>query len=553
MSAKPPESIMPSESNVLDVKGLQTVFFTNSGLFRAVDDVSFHVKRGETLAIVGESGCGKSVSALSIMRLVPNPPGRIVGGEILLDGTDLLALDEARMRQIRGNRISMIFQEPMTSLNPVIRIGDQIREAVRLHRDMSAKAAWEQAVEMLRLVRIPEPARRAQEYPHQLSGGMRQRAMIAMALACRPALLIADEPTTALDVTIQAQILALMVDLQKELGMGLILITHDLGVVAQTAQRVIVMYAGKKVEEADVETLFANPRHPYTRALLAAEPKGDPPPADHSAPMVASTDNLRVWFPIRKGFLRRTVAYVKAVDGVSLAIREGQTVGVVGESGSGETTLGLAILRLIRSEGPIVYCGRAIDGLTSKAMRPLRREMQVVFQDPYGSLSPRMSVAEIVEEGLVAQGVKMSTAERRRIAERALGDTGLDPSTLDRYPHEFSGGQRQRIAIARAMALDPRFVVLDEPTSALDMSIQAQIVDLLRELQRRRNLTYLFISHDLRVVRALASEIIVMRRGKVVESGEARKVFSAPQNDYTRALFAAAFANEATLDAVVSQ
>jgi microcin C transport system ATP-binding protein len=374
-----------------------------------------------------------------------------------------------------------------------------------------------------------------------------------MALANRPDLLIADEPTTALDVTVQAQILKLLKDLQTKLGMAMLFITHDLNVVRRIADDVIVMRQGKIVEAGETGSVFANPRHPYTQALLAAEPKGDPPPADHAAPMVASTDNLRVWFPIRKGFLRRTVAHVKAVDGVSLAIREGQTVGVVGESGSGKTTLGLAILRLIRSEGPIAYCGRAIDGLTSKAMRPLRREMQIVFQDPYGSLSPRMSVAEIVEEGLVAQGTKMNAAERRRVVERALADTGLDPSTLDRYPHEFSGGQRQRIAIARAMALDPRFVVLDEPTSALDMSIQAQIVDLLRELQRRRNLAYLFISHDLRVVRALASEIIVMRRGKVVESGEARAVFSAPQNDYTRALFAAAFANEATLDAVVNQ
>ena len=373
--------------------------------------------------------------------------------------------------------------------------------------------------------------------------------MIAMALANRPDLLIADEPTTALDVTVQAQILKLLKDLQTKLGMAMLFITHDLNVVRRIADDVIVMRQGKIVEAGETASVFADPRHPYTRALLAAEPKGDPPPADHAAPMVASADNLRVWFPIRKGFLRRTVAHVKAVDGVSLAIREGQTVGVVGESGSGKTTLGLAILRLIRSEGPIVYCGRAIDGLTSKAMRPLRREMQIVFQDPYGSLRPRMSVAEIVEEGLIAQGTKMNAAERRRVVERALADTGLDPSTLDRYPHEFSGGQRQRIAIARAMALDPRFVVLDEPTSALDMSIQAQIVDLLRELQRRRNLAYLFISHDLRVVRALASEIIVMRRGKVVESGEARAVFSAPQNDYTRALFAAAFANEATLDA----
>jgi microcin C transport system ATP-binding protein len=374
-----------------------------------------------------------------------------------------------------------------------------------------------------------------------------------MALANRPDLLIADEPTTALDVTVQAQILNLLKDLQTKFGMAMLFITHDLNVVRSIADDLIVMQRGTIVESGETARVFAHPRHPYTQALIAAEPKGAAPPADDAAPTVASAEGLRVWFPIKKGFFRRTVGHVKAVDGVSLKVREGQTVGVVGESGSGKTTLGLAMLRLIRSQGAIAYCGRAIDGLDSKAMRPLRREMQVVFQDPFGSLSPRMSVVEIVEEGLIAQGTRLNAAERRRIAERALGDTGLDPSTLDRYPHEFSGGQRQRIAIARAMALDPRFVVLDEPTSALDMSIQAQIVDLLRDLQKRRKLAYLFISHDLRVVRALASEIIVMRRGEVVESGEARSVFRAPQSDYTRALFAAAFANEATLSSVVSQ
>jgi microcin C transport system ATP-binding protein len=446
----------------------------------------------------------------------------------------------------------MVFQEPMTSLNPLHPIERQIGEIIALHHGRAA-ATPTRIVELLTEVGIVDPAQRLGAYPHQLSGGQRQRVMIAMALANRPDLLIADEPTTALDVTVQAQILKLLKDLQTKLGMAMLFITHDLNVVRRIADDVIVMRHGKIVEAGETASVFANPRHPYTQALLAAEPKGDAPLADPSAPTVASVDNLRVWFPIRKGFLRRTVAHVKAVDGVSLAVREGQTIGVVGESGSGKTTLGLAILRLIRSQGPIAYCGRAIDGLNSQAMRPLRREMQIVFQDPYGSLSPRMSVAEIVEEGLIAQGTKASAAERRRIAERALADTGLDPSTLDRYPHEFSGGQRQRIAIARAMALDPRFVVLDEPTSALDMSIQAQIVDLLRELQRRRNLAYLFISHDLRVVRALASEIIVMRRGKVVESGEARTVFSAPQNEYTRALFAAAFRVEADATGAVAQ
>ena len=377
--------------------------------------------------------------------------------------------------------------------------------------------------------------------------------MIAMALANRPDLLIADEPTTALDVTVQAQILKLLKDLQQKIGMAMLFITHDLNVVRRIADDVIVMQQGEIVEAGRMAEVFANPQHPYTQALLAAEPKGEAPPDDRSAPTIASAEDLKVWFPIKRGLFRRTVGYVKAVDGVSLAVREGQTVGVVGESGSGKTTLGHAILRLIRSEGAIAYCGRPIQGSDAKAMRPLRREMQVVFQDPFGSLSPRMSVAEIVEEGLIAQGTKLNAAERRRVAERALADTGLDTSTLDRYPHEFSGGQRQRIAIARAMALDPKFVVLDEPTSALDMSIQAQIVDLLRDLQKRRKLAYLFISHDLKVVRALASEIIVMRRGKVVESGDAKAVFASPQNEYTRALFAAAFANEATLTGVVSQ
>jgi microcin C transport system ATP-binding protein len=537
---------------LLDVRELSIAFAQSGERRTVVDRVSFRLEKGRTLALVGESGSGKTVTAQAIVRLLPQPAASYPSGEIFFRGRDVLEMSVDELRAMRGHAVTMVFQEPMTSLNPLHTIERQIGEIIALHHGRAA-VTQKRIVELLTEVGIVDPAQRLQAYPHQLSGGQRQRVMIAMALANRPDLLIADEPTTALDVTVQAQILKLLKDLQERLGMAMLFITHDLNIVRRIADDVIVMRQGKIVEAGETPSVFANPRHPYTRALLAAEPKGDPPRADQAATTIASADNLRVWFPIRKGFLRRTVAHVKAVDGVSLAIREGQTVGVVGESGSGKTTLGLAILRLIRSQGPIVYCGRAIDGLTSKAMRPLRREMQIVFQDPYGSLSPRMSVAEIVEEGLIAQGTKMNAAERRRIAERALADTGLDPSTLDRYPHEFSGGQRQRIAIARAMALDPRFVVLDEPTSALDMSIQAQIVDLLRELQRRRNLAYLFISHDLRVVRALASEIIVMRRGKVVESGDARTVFGAPQNDYTRALFAAAFANEATLDAVVNQ
>jgi microcin C transport system ATP-binding protein len=537
---------------LIDVRDLSIAFSQGGERRIVVDRVSFRLEKGRALALVGESGSGKTVTAQAIVRLLPQPAASYPSGEVLFRGRDVLKMSDGELRAMRGAAVTMVFQEPMTSLNPLHTIERQVGEIIALHHGRAA-ATKERIVELLTEVGIIDPAQRLGAFPHQLSGGQRQRVMIAMALANRPDLLIADEPTTALDVTVQAQILALLKDLQAKLGMAMLFITHDLNVVRRIADEVIVMRQGQFVEVGETARVFADPRHPYTRALMAAEPKGDAPLANRAAPTVAATENLRVWFPIRHGFLRRTVGYVKAVDGVSLAVREGETVGVVGESGSGKTTLGLAMLRLIRSEGPIAYCGRAIDDLNSKAMRPLRREMQVVFQDPYGSLSPRMSVAEIVEEGLIALGTRMSAAERRRVAERALGDTGLDPSTLDRYPHEFSGGQRQRIAIARAMALDPRFVVLDEPTSALDMSIQAQIVDLLRELQKRRSLAYLFISHDLRVVRALASEIIVMRRGKVVESGEARAVFHAPQNDYTRALFAAAFRVEADATGAVAQ
>ena len=446
----------------------------------------------------------------------------------------------------------MVFQEPMTSLNPLHNIEKQIGEIIELHEVRGANTRA-RVVELLTEVGVADPASRLGAFPHQLSGGQRQRVMIAMALANRPDLFIADEPTTALDVTVQAQILKLLKELQAKLGMAMLFITHDLGIVRKIAGDVAVMQRGRIVEAGKTHDVFANPRHEYTRALLAAEPKGEAPRADASAETIVSADNVRVWFPIRKGLLRRTVAHVKAVDGVSIEVREGQTVGVVGESGSGKTTLGLAILRLIRSQGPIVYCGRAIDGLTVKQMRPLRRDMQIVFQDPFGSLSPRLSVAEIVEEGLLAQQRPLNKAERREAVARALADTGLDPETMDRYPHEFSGGQRQRIAIARAMALDPKFVVLDEPTSALDMSVQAQIVDLLRDLQKRRALAYLFISHDLKVVRALASDILVMRRGKVVESGVARDVFASPREDYTKALFSAAFSIEADATGAVNQ
>jgi microcin C transport system ATP-binding protein len=537
---------------LVEVRDLSIAFAQGGERKVVVDRVSFTLEKGRALALVGESGSGKTVTAQAIVRLLPRPAASYPTGEILFRGRDVLKMPDGELRDMRGSAVTMVFQEPMTSLNPLHPIEKQIGEIIALHQGRAA-ATRQRIVELLAEVGIADPGERLGAYPHQLSGGQRQRVMIAMALANRPDLLIADEPTTALDVSVQAQILKLLKDLQQKIGMAMLFITHDLNVVRRIADDVIVMQRGEIVEAGPMADVFAHPQHPYTRALLAAEPKGEPPPGDRSAPTIASAENLRVWFPIKRGFFRRTVGHVKAVDGVSLDVREGETVGVVGESGSGKTTLGLAMLRLIRSEGPIAYCGRAIQGLNAKAMRPLRREMQVVFQDPFGSLSPRMSVAEIVEEGLIAQGTKLNAAERRRVAERTLADTGLDPSTLDRYPHEFSGGQRQRIAIARAMALDPKFVVLDEPTSALDMSIQAQIVDLLRDLQKRRQLAYLFISHDLKVVRALASEIIVMRRGKVVESGEARTVFASPQSDYTRALFAAAFSNEATLTSVVSQ
>ena len=537
---------------LLDVRDLSIAFAQGETRKRVVEGVSFTLQKGRALALVGESGSGKTVTAQAIVRLLPQPAASYPTGEILYDGRDVLKMSDANLRDMRGKGVTMVFQEPMTSLNPLHTIERQIGEIIALHHGRAA-ATKERIVELLTEVGIVDPAERLGAYPHQLSGGQRQRVMIAMALANRPDLLIADEPTTALDVTVQAQILKLLKDLQSRVGMAMLFITHDLNIVRRIADDVIVMQKGRIVEAGETAKVFADPQHPYTKALLAAEPKGEPPTPDASAPIVARADDVKVWFPIKRGFFRRTVGYVKAVDGVSVAVREGETVGVVGESGSGKTTLGHAMLRLIRSEGPILFLGKRIDGFDRAAMRPLRRDMQIVFQDPFGSLSPRMSVAEIVEEGLIAQGSKLTARERRRVVEQALVDTGLDPSTLDRYPHEFSGGQRQRIAIARAIVLDPKFVVLDEPTSALDMSIQAQIVDLLRELQARRKLAYLFISHDLRVVRALASEVIVMRRGKTVEAGPAREVFAAPKEAYTKALFAAAFANEATMSGVVSQ
>ena len=526
---------------LLSVRDLSVAFSQGGKVTLAVDHVSFDLRRGETLALVGESGSGKSVSALSVVRLLAYPAASHPSGEIFFDGADMLKADEAQMRTIRGNKISMVFQEPMTSLNPLHTVERQISEILSVHQGLSGAAARQRTLELLTRVGIPDPETRMSSYPHQMSGGQRQRVVIAMALANEPDLLIADEPTTALDVTVQAQILELMQKLQRETGMAMLFITHDLGVVRRIAHNVCVMRKGKVVEAGRVSDVFANPSHEYTRALMAAEPKGLPPAENLSKPVIVEGQDLKVWFPIKKGLLRRTMGHVKAVDGISFQVRAGQTVGVVGESGSGKTTLGLAMLRMIRSDGPILFLGKRIDGLGVKEMRPKRKDIQIVFQDPYGSLSPRLSVAEIVEEGLTIQQPDLSYAARRAIVTRALEEVGIDPAAMDRYPHEFSGGQRQRIAIARAMALGPKFVVLDEPTSALDMSVQAQIVTLLRKLQAERDLAYLFISHDLKVVRALANHLIVMRNGKVVEQGPAAEIFADPQQGYTRALLKAAF------------
>ncbi len=533
---------------LLNVKDLSVAF----GNTIAVDKVSFALNRSETLALVGESGSGKSVSALSILKLLQYPAASHPSGKIHFNGLDLLTASEAELRQVRGRNITMIFQEPMTSLNPLHSVERQIGEILELHQGLKGQAARERIVELLEKVGIREASTRLQDYPHQLSGGQRQRVMIAMALANKPDLLIADEPTTALDVTVQAQILKLLKDLQKEFGMALLLITHDLGIVRHMADHVCIMQKGKIVEHGDAKTVFSNPQHAYTQMLLAAEPKGQPPKADVNAEIILQTRNLKVWFPIRRGFFRSITGHIKAVDGLDLTLRAGQTLGIVGESGSGKTTTGLAVLRLIASEGEISYKGQRIDGFKSRQMRPLRKDMQVVFQDPFGSLSPRLSVLQIVEEGLVIQNPAMSINERRLRVAKALEEVGLDSTTMDRYPHEFSGGQRQRIAIARALALQPKFIMLDEPTSALDMSVQAQVVDLLRDLQLKHNLAYLFISHDLKVVRALANDVIVMRNGMVEERGTTTDIFSNPQKPYTKALIAASLNLRAT-EGVVKQ
>jgi microcin C transport system ATP-binding protein len=537
---------------LLHVRDLSVAFHQPSGTSVAVDRISFEIKRGECVALVGESGSGKSVSALSVLKLLPYPTASHPNGSIRFKGRELLTLSEREIRSIRGNDISIIFQEPMTSLNPLHTIEAQIGEILQLHGGIRGSMARARTLELLTQVGIPEPETRLASYPHQLSGGQRQRVMIAMALANEPDLLIADEPTTALDVTVQAQILALLAEIRARLGMSLLFITHDLGIVRRIADVVCVMNNGRIVEQGPVEQVFTSPQHPYTRDLLAAEPKPDPAPPRPGSPVVMSSDDLKVWFPIKRGLLRKTVGHIKAVDGVSLKVRKGETLGVVGESGSGKTTLGLALLRLISSSGPIVFLGKDIQGLRFKEMRPIRRDMQIVFQDPFGALSPRMSVADIIAEGLTVHQRGLSAAERETRVIKALKDVELKPETRFRYPHEFSGGQRQRISIARALVLEPDFIVMDEPTSALDMLLQAQMVDLLRELQRKRDLTYLFISHDLRVVASLASHLIVMRHGKVVEEGAAAELFKNPKSDYTRALFAAAFRLEAAAGGVVA-
>ncbi|WP_407297285.1 ABC transporter ATP-binding protein [Stutzerimonas zhaodongensis] len=525
---------------LIEVRDLAVEFVTGSQVQRVVTGVSFDIRKGETLALVGESGSGKSVTAHSILRLLPYPLAQHPTGEIRYAGEDLLKATEKRMRGIRGDRIAMVFQEPMTSLNPLHTIGKQLNEVLQIHKGLTGKAATMRTLELLELVGIPEPTKRIRAYPHELSGGQRQRVVIAMALANEPELLIADEPTTALDVTVQLKILELLKDLQARLGMALLLISHDLNLVRRIAHRVCVMQSGSVVEQAPCEQLFRTPQHPYTRELLAAEPSGGPVPVTSSSDTLLEVNDLRVWFPIKKGLFRHTVDHIKAVDGVTFTLPKGQTLGIVGESGSGKSTLGLAILRLLSSTGKIRFRDQALERMSQREVRPLRRQMQVVFQDPFGSLSPRMSVGQIVGEGLSIHGMGTASEQAQAIID-ALVEVGLDPESRHRYPHEFSGGQRQRIAIARALVLKPDLILLDEPTSALDRTVQRQVVELLRSLQAKYNLTYLFISHDLAVVKALSHQMMVVKQGKVVEQGMADAIFAAPQHPYTQQLLESAF------------
>ena len=542
---------MNDERPLLQIRDLSASFGTGPDEVKAVRGVSLDIHKGETLGLVGESGSGKSVTALSILQLLPYPLAHHPGGSIRFgggsptdqvpEGAELLGATEAILRSIRGNHIAMIFQEPLSSLNPLHSIERQISEVLFVHQDMGRKEAKERVIELLHLVDLPEAIDRLTSLPHEFSGGQQQRIMIAMALANEPDLLIADEPTTALDVTIQAQILELLKALKEKLGMSLLLITHDLEVVRRTVDRVAVMHQGEIVEQGPVEDIFERPTHIYTKQLLGLKPKGQPETVPDNAPTLMGAESLKVWFPIKKGIIRRTVGYVKAVDDITFTVRQGQTLGVVGESGSGKSTLGRALIRIERSEGKIYFQGQEIQGLRSRALRPLRQEMQMVFQDPFGSLSPRLSVGRIIGEGLQLHKLGSSPEERHSLIDRVLEEVGLESEMQNRYPHEFSGGQRQRIAIARALVLKPRFIILDEPTSALDVSVQYQIIELLRDLQRRHNLAYLFISHDLRVVRALAHYVLVLRNGHVVEQGPAEDIFQNPKDAYTRALLAAAF------------
>jgi len=522
-------------SALLSIRDLDIDF----GTTKAAKGVSFDIAPGETLALVGESGSGKSVTALSVLKLLPQAAS--LSGSIRFDGQELAWASDATLRGVRGNQVGMIFQEPMSSLNPVHTIGRQVAEVLAIHQGLRPNAARQRVVELLEAVGLPDPARRLDDFPHQLSGGQRQRVMIAMALANNPKLLIADEPTTALDVTVQAQILTLLKSLQQQNGMAMLFITHDLSIVRAIADRVCVMKSGEIVETGPVETIFANPQHAYTKHLLATEPRGEAPAPPPDAPVILEASDLKVWFPIKRGIFRRTIGHIRAVDGVSLSVRKGETLGIVGESGSGKSSLGYALLRLIPSDGRIIILGQSVHDRSWRALRPLRKHMQIVFQDPFGSLSPRLSVSQIVEEGLRVHMPRLNAAQRAEKVASALREVGLDPETANRYPHEFSGGQRQRIAIARALVLEPDLVVLDEPTSALDVSIQAQVIDLLRAIQQRRQLSYVFISHDLKVVRALAHRLIVMREGIVVEQGSVAEIFDAPRQDYTRQLMRAAF------------
>ncbi|MBU2958418.1 ABC transporter ATP-binding protein [Paracoccus sp. 1_MG-2023] len=531
----------PATDAVLQVTDLTIGFRSEGRVIPAVQGVSFHIARGETVALVGESGSGKSVTALSTVQLLAGQAE--VGGSVRYGGRELVGASEKTLRDIRGNDISFIFQEPMTSLNPLHTLEKQLSESIALHQGLQGEAARARILELLNRVGIRDAESRLGDYPHQLSGGQRQRVMIAMALANRPDLLIADEPTTALDVTIQAQILELLAELKADEGLSMLFISHDLHIVRRIADRVCVMKDGRIVEEGPVEAIFADPQHPYTRKLLGAAPTGLAEPVAPDAPELVRTEDLKVWFPIKRGLLRRVVGHVKAVNGASVAVRAGETLGIVGESGSGKTTLALAIMRLIDSDGPILFMGRDIRAWKGAQLRALRRDMQIVFQDPFGSLSPRMTVEQIIAEGLGVHGIEKG-ADRRRLVAEIMAEVGLPPEAMHRYPHEFSGGQRQRIAIARAMILRPKVVVLDEPTSALDMTVQVQIVDLLRDLQRRHGLAFLFISHDLRVVRAMSHHIMVMRAGEVIEQGPTARIYDDPQHDYTRTLLQAAFAGD---------